>query len=294
MKKTKVVCIGGGHGLGHLLDILSSIEHVDITGIVATTDNGGSTGRLRQSGDTIAWGDIRYCLSKLAVNTSIQSLLFEHRFEQLGDLTGHSLGNLMFCAIDSLCLRPTDTVKVMAKFLEINANILPMSDAPTNLVSEVNNEHKFFGEVAVDCNINSGLTKLSLEPKVKASQEVIDALSQADVLLLGPGSFFTSTLPPLLIADVVTAVNSNKTLQSFLMTNVKREFNNDCDTVKFQLDFLNRIGIDKHIKAIVPQHLKNEITHQDDSVYIADLPADDSGRHQYVPLLDFLRSYLIE
>ena len=118
MRKINVTCIGGGHGLGHLLEVIDNFECVDLTGIVSTTDNGGSTGRLRESCNTISWGDIRYCLSKLSKaatsnESSTKSLLFEYRFDKLGDLSGHSLGNLMFCAVDSLCIRPTETVKVI-------------------------------------------------------------------------------------------------------------------------------------------------------------------------------------
>ena len=89
-----VVAIGGGHGLGRVLSALSFMGP-RLTGIVATTDNGGSTGRLRREQDCIAWGDLRNCLSQLASRPSVGSLLFEYRFAGDSELTNHNLGNLI-------------------------------------------------------------------------------------------------------------------------------------------------------------------------------------------------------
>ncbi|MGL4474759.1 MAG: 2-phospho-L-lactate transferase CofD family protein, partial [Shewanella sp.] len=96
-----VVAIGGGHGLGRVLASMSYLNE-QLTGIVATTDNGGSTGRLRQNHHCIAWGDLRNCLSQLANQPSVGSLLFEYRFKGDDELTGHNLGNLMLHALDQL------------------------------------------------------------------------------------------------------------------------------------------------------------------------------------------------
>lgn len=286
----QIVCIGGGHGLGQLLSVLSSLANIDLTGIVTTTDNGGSTGRLRDNSDTIAWGDIRYCLSKLSQKSSIQSLLFEHRFEDLGELSGHSLGNLMFCAIDGLCLKPTDSVKVMTKFLNIDVNILPMSDQPTHLISESINNIKFIGETSVDSHMQENISKLSLEPMVTPSQVVIQSIRQADTLFLGPGSFFTSTLPSLLMPEVITALNSNHKLNIFLLMNVKKEFNNQCDSIDFQLQFIKNLGIKKEINIVVPSHRKSEILACSFPCIHADIPADIFGRHESEALKSFLSS----
>jgi len=289
MDNKKIVCIGGGHGLGHLLKILSSINHLDIAGVVTTTDNGGSTGRLRDNLDTIAWGDIRYCLSLLSAKTSIQSLLLEHRFLQLGELSGHSLGNLMFCAIDSLCLKPTDSVKVMAKFLDIDINILPMSDEATHLISETANNTRFVGETSVDDHIEQNIVGLTLEPMVKPSEEVIDVMQQAEILMLGPGSFFTSTLPSLLMPEVVTALNSNAKLKVYMFLNVQNEFNSDCDNIDFQLSFIRNIGLEKEITLVIPNHRKEEVQYLSPSCLCADLPTDGNGRHEEEALKQFLQ-----
>ncbi len=288
IENKKIVCIGGGHGLGQLLSVCASIANIDLTGIVTTTDNGGSTGRLRDNIETIAWGDIRYCLSKLSEKNSIQSLLFEHRFEQLGELSGHSLGNLMFCAIDGLCLKPTDSVKVMTKFLNIDVNILPMSDSATHLISEAVNKTKYIGETSVDSHMQENIVKLSLEPMVSPSPSVIDALQRAHILFLGPGSFFTSTLPSLLMPEVVNAINSNQHLTIYMLMNVNKEFNNQCDDIGFQLQFIKNLGVTKTLNIVVPNQRSNETIDCPFSCIYADIPADDFGRHQAKALKCFL------
>jgi uncharacterized cofD-like protein len=295
MKKNKrVVCIGGGHGLGNLLKTLSTIDKIDLTGVVTTTDNGGSTGRLREHSNTIAWGDIRYCLSKLSEKSSIQSVLLEHRFEQLGDLSGHCLGNLMFCAIDNLCLKPTDSVKVMAKFLDINVKILPMSDDATHLVSEAADRSIFIGETSVDKNIQQDIVGLTLKPMVKPSDNVTKAMKEAEILLLGPGSFFTSTLPSLLMPEVVTAINNNVRLKVYMLLNVKNEFDNDCDDIEFQLSFLRNIGLEKEVVLVIPNHRKEEVQGIATNSLYVDLPPDKHGRHDSDALKEFIQNNICQ
>ncbi|PKG80824.1 hypothetical protein CXF85_22215 [Colwellia sp. 75C3] len=298
MTDINVTCIGGGHGLGHLLEIINDFDFVNLAGIVSTTDNGGSTGRLRESCDTISWGDIRYCLSKLskavtAKEPSTKALLFEYRFDNVGDLSGHSLGNLMFCAVDSLCIRPTETVQVMREYLGIKANILPMSDAVTHLVSHCA-EHCYFGEVEVDEHANQGISKLILTPDVKPSEEVLDTLRNTDILFLGPGSFYTSTLPSLLMDAVIDVINQNTKLKIYFITNVKDEFNNALnkqhEEIHYQLEFIKKLGLTKAVHSLIPRHRIPDSIELCKPYTIAELPADTSGRHQQT----FYREQLLE
>ena len=288
INKLNVVAIGGGHGLGRVLSTLSFLES-RLTCIVTTTDNGGSTGRLRASCDTISWGDIRYCLSKLSKDSSTKALLFEYRFDKLGDLSGHSLGNLMFCAVDSLCLRPTETVQVMREYLGIKANILPMSDTITHLESHCA-EHCYVGEVEVDEHASQGIKKLALTPKVKPSEEVLHTIENADVLFLGPGSFYTSTLPSLLMDAVINVINNNTKLRVYFITNVEDEFNNQFDETHYQLEFIRKLGLTKTVHSLIPRHRVSRVTDLCKPYPIADLPADSNGRHQH----PFYRELLLE
>lgn len=293
MTNINVSCIGGGHGLGHLLAAINEFDFVNLTGIVTTTDNGGSTGRLRESCDTISWGDIRYCLSKLTKTASTKSLLLEYRFDKLGDLSGHSLGNLMFCAVDSICIRPTETVQVMREYLGIKANILPMSDVVTNLVSHCN-DHCYVGEVEVDEHASQGINKLALTPRVKPSEEVLHSLKNADVLFLGPGSFYTSTLPCLLMDTVIDVINYNTKLKVYFISNVENEFTNELnkknDQTHYQLGFMRKLGLTKTVHSLIPSHRVSNFTDLCKPYTIADLPADTSGRHQQ----PFYREQLLE
>ncbi|KGJ86556.1 uridine diphosphate-N-acetylglucosamine-binding protein YvcK [Colwellia psychrerythraea] len=302
MTDINVTCIGGGHGLGHLLEVVDSFNFVNLTGIVSTTDNGGSTGRLRESCDTISWGDIRYCLSKLSKaastkESSTKTLLFEFRFDKLGDLSGHSLGNLMFCAVDSLCIRPTETVQVMREYLGIKANILPMSDIVTNLVSHCEN-HCYVGEVAVDEHANQGINKLVLTPRVNPSEEVLHNLKNADILFLGPGSFYTSTLPCLLMDAVIDVINHNTKLKVYFITNVENEFNNNLNKqqneidneIYNQLEFIKKLGLTKTVHSLIPRHRVCPSIQFCEPYTIADLPADTIGQHQQ----PFYREQLLE
>ncbi len=288
MNNIKIVCIGGGHGLGHLLKVISKMQNIDLTGVVTTTDNGGSTGRLREDSNTIAWGDIRHCLSELSQESSIQSLLFEHRFKEFGELSGHSLGNLMFCAINEMCLKPTDSVKVMTKFLNIKVNLLPMSDAAAHLVSETRNKERFIGETSVDRHMKEEVVKLVLEPSIKPTSEVIQAISSANILFLGPGSFFTSTLPSLLMPEIVDAINENENVGIYFLTNVVKEFTNQCDELLFQLNFLKALGLNKDIFSVIPNHRRLDMVNDDLSCIFAEIPADKYGRHDALALERFV------
>ena len=172
----RVVAIGGGHGMGRVLSSLSFLGQ-RLTGIVTTTDDGGSTGRLRKSQECIAWGDLRNCLNQLVTTPSIGSQLFEHRFTGRGELAGHNLGNLMLLALDNLCVRPLDAIKLISDMLKIESQLLPMSEFPTDLCAHTVCGDQILGEVSID-QLTTPPRALSLNPVVPATREAIDALMQ--------------------------------------------------------------------------------------------------------------------
>ncbi|PJG59756.1 gluconeogenesis factor YvcK family protein [Aeromonas cavernicola] len=210
----RVVAIGGGHGMGRVLSSLSFLGQ-RLTGIVTTTDNGGSTGRLRQSQACIAWGDLRNCLNQLVTDPSIGSLLFEYRFAGDGELAGHNLGNLMLLALDSLCVRPLDAIKLISDMLKIESQLLPMSEQPTDLCAHMACGSEAFGEVSID-QLDIPPLSLRLIPEVQATREAVQALQQAELIILGPGSFLTSIMPPLLLAEIGRAINESDALVVFI------------------------------------------------------------------------------
>ena len=210
----RVVAIGGGHGMGRVLSSLSFLG-TRLTGIVTTTDNGGSTGRLRKSQECIAWGDLRNCLNQLVTEPSIGSRLFEYRFTGRGELAGHNLGNLMLLALDNLCVRPLDAIRLISDMLNIEPSLLPMSEHPTDLCAHTVCGDQILGEVSID-QLTTPPRALSLNPVVPATREAIDALHQADMIILGPGSFLTSIMPPLLLNEVAEAIRGSGAIVVFI------------------------------------------------------------------------------
>lgn len=200
----RVVALGGGHGLGRVMSSLSSLGS-RLTGIVTTTDNGGSTGRIRRSEGGIAWGDMRNCLNQLITEPSVASAMFEYRFGGNGELSGHNLGNLMLKALDNLSVRPLEAINLIRNLLKVNAFLIPMSEQPLDLMAIDDKGHHVYGEVNIDA-LSLPPQALMLYPPAPATREAIDAIGEAELILIGPGSFYTSLLPLLLLPDLAQAL----------------------------------------------------------------------------------------
>ncbi|HEY3589400.1 MAG TPA: uridine diphosphate-N-acetylglucosamine-binding protein YvcK [Buttiauxella sp.] len=200
----RVVALGGGHGLGRVMSSLSSLGS-RLTGIVTTTDNGGSTGRIRRSEGGIAWGDMRNCLNQLITEQSVASAMFEYRFGGNGELSGHNLGNMMLKALDHLSVRPLEAINLIRNLLKVDAFLIPMSEHPVDLMATDADGHFIYGEVDID-QLSSPPKELSLYPKAHATREAVQAIAEADLILIGPGSFYTSLMPILLLEDMDQAL----------------------------------------------------------------------------------------
>lgn len=217
----KVVAIGGGHGLGRLLSALKGFGR-NATGIVTTTDNGGSTGRIRQCQGGIAWGDTRNCINQLITEPSISSMMFEYRFKGTGELDGHNLGNLMLTALDNLSVRPLEAIDLIRRMLKVDVNLIPMSEHPSDLKALSVAGKWVTGETDVD-EMQEGLLRLDLEPEVPATREGVSAIDNADAIILGPGSFLTSIMPPLLLPEIGQAIANNKNATLIFIDNLSPE-----------------------------------------------------------------------
>ncbi|YCI80542.1 uridine diphosphate-N-acetylglucosamine-binding protein YvcK [Enterobacteriaceae bacterium] len=200
----RVVALGGGHGLGRVMSSLSSLGS-RLTGIVTTTDNGGSTGRIRRSEGGIAWGDMRNCLNQLITEPSVASAMFEYRFGGNGELSGHNLGNLMLKALDHLSVRPLEAINIIRNLLKVDAFLIPMSEHPVDLMALDADGNHVYGEVNVDA-LALPPQELMLYPSAPATREAIEAIAEADLILIGPGSFYTSLIPLLLLPDLAQAL----------------------------------------------------------------------------------------
>lgn len=221
-KNKKVVAIGGGHGLGRMLAALK-IFGSNATGIVTTTDNGGSTGRIRDCQGGIAWGDTRNCINQLITEPSISSMMFEYRFKGSGELDGHNLGNLMLTALDNLSVRPLDAINLIRTMLKVDVNIVPMSEHPSDLKALSVDGLWVTGETSVD-EMEQDLKRLDLTPAVPATREGVSAIEQADAIILGPGSFLTSIMPPLLLPEIGQAIESNTSAKLIFVENLSPEY----------------------------------------------------------------------
>ncbi|WP_077343445.1 gluconeogenesis factor YvcK family protein [Pseudocolwellia agarivorans] len=208
LNKLNVVAIGGGHGLGRVLSTFSFLGN-QLTGIVATTDNGGSTGRLRKRSSSIAWGDLRNCLTQLVDKDSIGSQLFDFRFSGEDELGGHNLGNLILYGLGQIQSRPVDSIKLVRRILRVKTPVLPMSETPTDLIAFYPEGRCRVGELSVD-EMPVMPKNLMLAPLVKSLPACIEAIQNADLIILGPGSFLTSIIPPLLVRDISNALRDRK------------------------------------------------------------------------------------
>jgi len=208
LNKLNIVAIGGGHGLGRVLSTLSFMG-TKLTGIVTTTDNGGSTGKLRKRSSSIAWGDLRNCLTELVDNNSIGSKVFNFRFEGNDELSGHNLGNLILYGLGEVQSRPLDSIKLVRRILRVKTQVLPMSETPTDLMAFYSEGRCRVGELSVD-EMSVMPKSLMLAPLVKSIEPCITAINNADLIILGPGSFLTSIVPPLLIRDISNALANRK------------------------------------------------------------------------------------
>lgn len=203
-----VVALGGGHGLGRVMSCLNVLGS-RLTGVVTTTDNGGSTGRIRRAEGGIAWGDMRNCLNQMITEPSIASTMFEYRFSGNGELSGHNLGNLILKALDNMSVRPLDAINLIRNMLKVKAKLIPMSETPVDLMAIDNEGNEVYGEVNID-QLRFPPQELQLFPSVNATKEALDAISRADLIIIGPGSFFTSLMPLMLLPDFTKAINFNQ------------------------------------------------------------------------------------
>ena len=234
----RVVALGGGHGLGRVMSSLSSLGS-RLTGIVTTTDNGGSTGRIRRSEGSIAWGDMRNCLNQLIAEPSIASAMFEYRFSGNGELSGHNLGNLMLKALDHLSVRPLEAINLIRNLLKVDAFLIPMSEQPVDLMAIDHEGHEVYGEVNID-QLPCVPKELMLSPPVPATREAVEAIAEADLILIGPGSFYTSLLPILLLDEMAQALRRTPATMVFI-DNLGKEHSPAAN-----LTLADRVGIMEH------------------------------------------------
>ena len=204
----RFVAIGGGTGLSTMLRGLK--EKSRLTGIVTVADDGGSSGRLRQELGLPAPGDIRNCIVALADTEPLMKDLFQYRFPDGGALEGHSFGNLFIAAMSGVTGSFEDAVAEASRVLNVRGRIVPATLADVQLVADMSNGNTVTGESAIP-SASGVIQKLRLEPKSPAPYDgAREAIENADMVIIGPGSLYTSLIPNLLVPGIAEAISQRK------------------------------------------------------------------------------------
>lgn len=228
----KVVAIGGGSGLSTLLRGLRDYP-LDITAIVTMTDDGASTGRLRNDLKILPPGDIRKCLAALSEDESVLVDLFQHRFKNGFGLKGHSFGNLLISALKEMTGNFENAIELCSRLLSIKGKVLPASLADVHLQAVFTDDKKVIGESYITkYGYKHKIKEISLTKKVKANPKAIEAIKNADIIIVGPGSLYTSLLPNFLISEIASEYNKSEATKIFVC-NISTERG---ETEKFSLN----------------------------------------------------------
>jgi len=229
----RVVALGGGTGLPNVLRGLrpllcgSSAEDTAagrerLIAIVATSDDGGSSGKLRAEFNVIPPGDIRNCLAALSDNHSLIADIFQYRFGGGDGLNGHAIGNLVLTALADVTNDFPRAVEIAARVVGARGTVLPATSELVTLVAEFEDGRVLSGETAIAA-AGGRILKVGLIPdRPRCIPEVCEALVRADVIVAGPGSLFTSVLPPLLVPEVHTAIRASRATR-ILVANLMTE-----------------------------------------------------------------------
>ncbi|WP_261131959.1 YvcK family protein [Bacillus sp. Marseille-Q3570] len=208
-QRPKIVVFGGGTGLSVLLRGLKKFP-VDITAIVTVADDGGSSGRLREELDIIPPGDIRNVLAALSEVEPLVEQLFQHRFTNGNGLSGHSLGNLLLAAMSDITGNFVTGIRELSKVLNVRGKVLPASDHRVILNAEMNDGTIVSGESKIP-HTGKKIVRVFLTPDtVKPLDESLRAIRDADLILIGPGSLYTSILPSLLVPGITEEIKKSK------------------------------------------------------------------------------------
>ncbi|MCI9331403.1 MAG: YvcK family protein [Oscillibacter sp.] len=221
----RIAVIGGGHGLSNMLRGLKDYTE-NLSAIVTVADDGGGSGALRQDLGMPPPGDIRNCLVALANTEPLMKQMMDYRFQE-GSLAGQSFGNLFLAALNGISPSFDSAVRRMSEVLAITGRVLPVTTADVQLEAEFENGASVVGESKIfhckkkeDCRI----TKVRLLPEhPKALPEALTAIREADMVVLGPGSLYTSIIPNLLVDGIVEAIQHSSALKIYVCNVMTQE-----------------------------------------------------------------------
>jgi len=214
-KGPKIVVVGGGTGLSTMLRGIKKFTN-NITAIVTVADDGGSSGVLRDELGILPPGDIRNCLVALADTEPLMEKLFQYRFSEGRDLKGHSFGNIFIATLTEILGNFEEAVKESSKILAIKGRVLPSTLEDVRLSARLENGELIRGESQIP-KIKGKIDKVFIDPKdSKPLPESLEAIKEADAIILGPGSLYTSVLPNLLVKDLAEEIKNSDALKLYI------------------------------------------------------------------------------
>jgi len=211
----RIVVVGGGTGMPN---VLSSLKHYtsNLTAVVTVADDGGSSGRLRRDFGTPPPGDIRNCIVALSDQETLLNHLFQYRFKGHGDLKGHSFGNLFITVMREITGDFGKAVEESSRVLATRGTVMPVSFESVTLEAVLKNGTIITGESNISRS-KAPIERVMLkEKKIKPNKEVLKAILEADAVVLGPGSLYTSVLPNLLIPDVAETIALSRAVKIYV------------------------------------------------------------------------------
>ncbi|HHT85166.1 MAG: gluconeogenesis factor YvcK family protein [Bacillota bacterium] len=248
--RPKIVVIGGGTGLATVLRGLKIFDY-DITAIVTVADDGGSSGLLRKDMGILPPGDIRNCLLALAEAEPEMAALFNHRFSK-GKLKGHNFGNLFLAAMTEMTGDFQEAIRAMSRILAVKGKVLPATLSNVSLVAEMEDGSIVLGEAAIPL-ANGRVKNLRLSPgNPPALDDAVDQIRNANGIIIGPGSLFTSIIPNLLVRGIRQAIHESNASKLYICNVMTQPGETDDFTV---LDHIR--AIEKHAGSLFSHVLVN-------------------------------------
>lgn len=248
-KKIKnIVTIGGGTGSFVVLSGLKKYKNLNLTAVVSMADNGGSTGILRDEYGVLPPGDIRQCLVALSEADKPMRDLFNFRFSK-GGFKGHNFGNIFISTLEQIGGDFNKALKIIGDILKVRGRVLPVTLDSVKLIAELNNGKRLVGEnnlTSYQLVSKFGVKKIFFSTRVRPNPDVLRAIKEADLIVVGPGNFYSSIIPNFLVSGVSKAVKKSKAKKVFVC-NLMNKFGHTDEFSAY--DFINEFDrlIDKNI-----------------------------------------------
>ena len=249
-KGPRVVVIGGGTGLSRLLRGMKA--HSDnLTAVVSVGDNGGSSGRLREELGVPPPGDFRNCLVALSDSEPLVRELFQYRFDRGNGLRGHSFGNLFIVAMTDITQNFEEALSHSSKVLAVRGDIIPATAASLTLSAELKDGAVVHGESQIG-ESGGAVERLMIEPAdARASLSAVDAIRDSDVVVLGPGSLYTSVLPNLLVGGITEALKKSESLKIYVCNVATQKGETDGYRVEDHLEAIQAHTFDNIVDYVI-------------------------------------------